>query len=90
MYSIGWLSCKSMTKQNNSFLVQLFLDDEANGVVSNTVSVNYFPGNIAQTAKSVKSKKGWVWIGGIQGRSQDAFHAMDEAMSILKCRYAVV
>lgn len=65
-------------------------DEDENAVNNSTNSHNCFPQNIIQLAKSVKSKHGWVWIGGIQGSSQDAFQAMEEAMSILKCRYAVM
>lgn len=70
----------------------LFSTEDENEEVlnSNTNSENSFPDNTVQTARSVKSKNGWLWVGGVQGSSDDPYQAMDEAMSILKCRYAVV
>nr|XP_023013166.1 diphthine--ammonia ligase [Leptinotarsa decemlineata] len=47
-------------------------------------SITYFPENIIQKALSIRSRNGWLWIGGIQGTSSDAYEAMNEAMSILK------
>lgn len=72
-------------------MIFFLADDEDEHTFNNsTQDENSYPENILQTAISLKSKNGWVWIGGIQGTSEDAFQAMDEAMSILKCRYAVV
>ncbi|KAJ8947693.1 hypothetical protein NQ318_001531 [Aromia moschata] len=46
--------------------------------------VNYTSANVTQRPVYVKSKDGWLWMGGIQGSSPDPFEAMSEAMSILK------
>ncbi|CAH2013707.1 unnamed protein product [Acanthoscelides obtectus] len=43
------------------------------------------PPNIVQQATSGKSKQGWLWIGGVQGKSSKPLEAMQEATDILKC-----
>lgn len=74
------------------FLYKKFLDEdgEENFTDCSVGNLEYFPVNIVQKPQSAKSKNGWLVIGGIQGESSDPFEAMDQAMSILQCRYAVV
>lgn len=42
---------------------------------------------IEQDPLSAQSRDGWVFVGGIQGRSEDYSEAMKEATGKLKCRY---
>lgn len=37
----------------------------------------------------VCTKGNWLWIGGVQGESTDPGSALEEAISKLKCRYAL-
>ncbi|CAG9819509.1 unnamed protein product [Phaedon cochleariae] len=54
-----------------------------------TNNVNYVPLNIFQKPTSVKSKDGWLWIGGIQGNSSDSLESMYQAMNILKLELSI-
>nr|CAH7744208.1 unnamed protein product [Callosobruchus chinensis] len=47
--------------------------------------VYFAPPNIVQVATSGRSKQGWLWIGGVQGKSFLPLEAMEEATDILKC-----
>lgn len=44
---------------------------------------------VAQKESCGISKEGWLWMGGIQGDSDDPGGALEEAISKLKCRYAL-
>jgi len=37
----------------------------------------------------VCTKGNWLWVGGVQGESTDPGSALEEAISKLKCRYAL-
>ncbi|CAH0560796.1 unnamed protein product [Brassicogethes aeneus] len=55
-------------------------DDAVDGVDNHSVAKSH----IEQKPISAQSADGWLWIGGIQGKSSDPSEAMQEAMNSLK------
>lgn len=65
--------------------VEIIENDTESSVKPSTIEKSC----INQSATSVKSVDGWLWIGGVHVTARaDPYTSMIEAMCILQCRYA--